>query len=137
MTGTDAERFNRDDFTMTTVGVSQQFVNPAKRRARAARASADIGIAEADVAVDAQYPARNAPAWIDVYYGERRLEQMKLLDESLAELQETVTALLSSGSAGPSQAVEPERSRAQVHQDAQDLGARWSCSSAWSGITAP
>ena len=54
VTGPDAGRFNRDDFTMTTVGVSQQFINPAKRRARAARAGADIGIAEAGVVVEAR-----------------------------------------------------------------------------------
>ena len=48
VTGPDAGRLNRDNFTMTTIGVSQQFTNPAKRHARAAMATAGIGVAEAD-----------------------------------------------------------------------------------------
>lgn len=115
VTGPDAGSFNRDDFTMTTIGVSQQFINPAKRRARAARAGADIGIAEAGVEVEARnVRLETALAWIDLYYGERRLAQLKLLDESLGSLQATVTARLASGSARPSQAFEPEQLRAQV-----------------------
>lgn len=115
VTGPDAGRFNRDDFTMTTIGVSQQFSNPAKRRARGARALADIGIAEAEVEVEARnVRLETALAWIDLYYSERRLAQLKLLDESLADLQATVTARLTSGSARPSQAFEPEQLRAQV-----------------------
>lgn len=116
VTGPDAGQFNRDDFTMTTVGVSQQFINPAKRRARAARASADIGIAEAEVALEERnVRLETALAWIDIYYGERRLDQLKLLDKSLADLQATVTARLAAGSARPSQAFEPEQLRAQVN----------------------
>lgn len=115
VTGPDAGSFNRDDFTMTTVGVSQQFINPAKRSARAARAGADIGIAQAEVEVEARNVLlETALAWIDLYYGGRRLAQLKLLDESLADLQATVTARLTSGSARPSQAFEPEQLRAQV-----------------------
>lgn len=115
VTGPDAGRFNRDDFTMTTIGVSQQFINPAKRRARAERAGADIGIAEANFALEARkVRLETALAWIDLYYGERRLQQLSLLDESLADLQATVTARLASGSTRPSHAFEPEQLRAQV-----------------------
>ena len=116
VTGPDAGRFNRDDFTMTTIGVSQQFVNPAKRHARAARAGADIGIAEAGVEVEARnIRLETALAWVDLYYGERQLNELKLLDESLSDLQSTVTARLTSGSARPSQSLEPDQLRAQVN----------------------
>lgn len=115
VTGPDAGSLNRDNFTMTTIGVSQQFINPAKRHALAARAGADIGIAEAEVEVEARnVMLETALAWIDLYYSEKRLEQLKLLDESLADLQATVTARLTSGSARPSEAFEPEQLRAQV-----------------------
>jgi cobalt-zinc-cadmium efflux system outer membrane protein len=78
VTGPDAGRFNRDNFTMTTIGVSQQFINPAKRRARASRAGADIGIAQADVLLEARsIRLETALAWVDVYYGERKLDQLK------------------------------------------------------------
>lgn len=116
VTGPDAGRFNRDDFTMTTIGVSQQFINPAKRRARAARAGADIGIAEAGVEVEARnIRLETALAWVDLYYAERQLDQLKLLNESLSDLQSTVTARLTSGSARPSQSLEPDQLRAQVN----------------------
>lgn len=116
VSGPDAGRYNRDNFTMTTIGVSQQFVNPAKRHARAARAEAEIGIAQADVAVEARsVRLQTALAWIDLYYAEKRLDQLKLLDQSLGELQATVNARLASGSARPSQALEPDQLRAQVN----------------------
>ena len=116
VTGPDAGRFNRDDFTMTTIGVSQQFINPSKRHARAARAGADIGIAEAGVEVEARnIRLETALAWVDLYYGERQLNELKLLDESLSDLQSTVTARLTSGSARPSQSLEPDQLRAQVN----------------------
>ena len=116
VTGPDAGRFNRDDFTMTTIGVSQQFINPAKRHARAARAGAEIGIAEAGVEIEARaVRLETALAWVDLYYAERQLDQLKLLDESLSDLQSTVTARLTSGSARPSQSLEPDQLRAQVN----------------------
>ena len=115
VTGPDAGTLNRDNFTMTTIGVSQQFVNPAKRRARAARAGAEIGIAEAGAAVEARsVRLETALAWVDVYYGERKLNQLKMLNSSLSDLQSTVSARLTSGSARPSQALEPDLLRAQI-----------------------
>lgn len=115
VTGPDAGRLNRDNFTMTTVGISQQFPNPAKRRARAGRASADIGIAEAELAREVRIVRLNAGlAWIDVYYGQRRLAALDLLEASLADLQATAKARLTSGSTRPSQTLEPEVLRAEV-----------------------
>lgn len=122
VSGPDAGRYNRDNFTMTTIGVSQQFVNPAKRHARAARAEAEIGIAQADLAVEARsVRLQTALAWINLYYAEKRLDQLKLLDQSLGELQATVNARLASGSARPSQALEPDQLRAQVNDRRADL----------------
>ncbi|MEY2926112.1 MAG: hypothetical protein RL367_589 [Pseudomonadota bacterium] len=116
VTGPDAGRFNRDNFTMTVFGVSQQFINPAKRHARAARATAEIGIAEADAGVEARsVRLQTALAWVDLYYAEKRLQQLTLLDGSLHDLQATVSARLTSGSARPSQALEPDQLRAQVN----------------------
>ena len=52
VSGPNAGSFTRDDFTMATIGFSQTFPNLAKRHARAARAAADIGIAEAGELVE-------------------------------------------------------------------------------------
>ena len=116
VTGPDAGRLNRDNFTMQKIGISQQFINPAKRHARAARASAEIGIAEAGVLVEGRtVRLQTALAWIDLYYAQRRLAQLALLDGSLHDLQATVSARLVSGSARPSQALEPDQLQAQVN----------------------
>jgi cobalt-zinc-cadmium efflux system outer membrane protein len=115
VTGPNAGSFTRDDFTMATIGLSQQFPNLAKRRARAARASADIGVAEAgELVEERRVRLETALAWIDLYYGGRRLKQLDHLSASLDDLQKTVTARLASGSARPSQALEPSQLRAAV-----------------------
>jgi cobalt-zinc-cadmium efflux system outer membrane protein len=106
------------------VGISQQFVNPAKRHARAARASAEIGIAEAGALTEGRsVRLQTALAWVDLYYAERRLAQLTLLDASLSDLQSTVSARLASGSARPSQALEPDQLRAQVNDRRAELTA--------------
>ena len=93
VTGPDAGRLNRDDFTMQVIGISQDFPNPAKRRARATRAQADIGIARADEAVTAQdVRLATALAWVDLFYAKKRLKELEMLDAGLGDLQATVTA---------------------------------------------
>ena len=122
VTGSDAGRLNRSNFTMQKIGISQQFINPAKRQARAARASAGIGIAEADALAEGRsVRLQTALAWVDLYYAERRLAQLALLDASLGDLQSTVSARLASGSARPSQALEPDQLRAQVNDRRAEL----------------
>lgn len=124
VTGPNAGSFTRDDFTMATIGFSQMFPNLAKRHARAARATADIGIAEAGELVEGRnVRLETALAWIDLYYGERRLRQLDLLDASLDDLQKTVTARLASGSARPSQALEPDLLRAAVADRRAEMAA--------------
>ncbi len=124
VTGPDAGRLNRDNFTMQKIGISQQFINPAKRHARAARASAEIGIAQAGALVEARnVRLQTALAWIDLYYAEGRLKQLTLLDASLGDLQSTVSARLASGSARPSQALEPDQLRALVNDRRAELSA--------------
>ncbi len=124
VTGPDAGRFNRDDFTMQVIGVSQDFPNPAKRRARATRAQADIGIARADEAVTAQdIRLATALAWVDLYYAKKELKELDLLDSGLEDLQSTVTARLASGAARPAQALEPDQLRAAINDRRSALAA--------------
>ena len=124
VTGPNAGSFTRDDFTMATIGFSQMFPNLAKRHARAARATANIGVAEAGELVESRnIRLETALAWIDLYYGERRLKQLDLLDASLDDLQKTVTARLASGSARPSQALEPEQLRAAIADRRAEMAA--------------
>lgn len=115
VTGPNAGSFTRDDFTTATIGLSQMIPNLAKRHARAARAIADIGVAEAGEQVEGRsVRLETALAWIDLHYGERRLRQLDLLEAGLDDLQKTVAARLASGSARPSQALEPDQLRAAI-----------------------
>ena len=124
ISGPPAFSFTREGMTMERIGVEQAFPNPAKRRARAQRAQADIGLAEAGQAAEAQsVQVQTALAWIDLYYAERRLGQLDRLIESLDDLQSTVSARLASGSARPSQALEPSQLRAQVNDRRSALAA--------------
>ncbi len=124
ISGPPAFTFNRDEMTMARVGIEQAFPNPAKRRAQRWRAQADIGVAEAGLAVEAQNVGlETALAWVDLYYAKRRLAQLQRLDESLGDLQATVSARLTSGSARPSQALEPEQLRAAVNDRRSELTA--------------
>ena len=124
VSGPPAFTLNGDSMTMARIGIEQAFPNPAKRRAQRGRAQADIGVAEADLTVEAQnVRLETALAWVDLYYAKRRLAQLQLLNESLGDLQATVTARLTSGSARPSQALEPEQLRAAVNDRRSELTA--------------
>ena len=122
VTGPNAGSFTRDNFTMLKVGVSQEFPNPAKRRARLGRAQADIGAAQAATAVEARdVKVQTALAWTDLYFAERRLQTLKSLDDSIDDISGTVAARLASGSARPAQALEPQQLKADVGDRRSDL----------------
>lgn len=124
VSGPPAFTFGRDGMTMGRIGIEQEFTNPAKRRAQRGRAEASIAVAEAELAVETQnVRLATALAWIDLYYAKRRLAQLDLLNADLNDLQATVTARLASGSARPSQALEPEQLRAAVADRRADLQA--------------
>ena len=142
VTGPDAGHINRDNFTVRTVGISQQFPNPAKRRARLGRAQADIGAAEAAEAVEARNASvQTALAWIDLYFAERRLVTLKQLDDSIDDIGSTVAARLASGSARPAQALEPQQLKAEVGDRRDELFAEAAKARAelarWSGDPNP
>jgi cobalt-zinc-cadmium efflux system outer membrane protein len=120
VSGPNAGSFTRDDFTMATIGFSQAFPNLAKRHARAARRGRYRCRRGGRAG---RRPQRAALAWIDLYYGERRLRQLDLLDASLDDLQKTVTARLASGSARPSQALEPDQLRAAIADRRAEMAA--------------
>ncbi len=124
VSGPPALSFTRESMTMARIGLEQAFPNPAKRRAERTRAQADIGVAEAGLAIEAQnVRLETALAWVDLYYAKRRLAQLQRLDSSLGDLQETVSARLASGSARPSAALEPDQLRAAVNDRRSELTA--------------
>lgn len=125
ITGPDAGSFTRDDFTMAVVGVSQEFPNPAKRRARLGRAQAEIGVARASEAVEARnVKVETALAWVDLYFAGQRLAVLRDLDDSINDLDATVAARLASGGSRPAEALEPKQLRAEVDDRRAELVAQ-------------
>jgi cobalt-zinc-cadmium efflux system outer membrane protein len=124
VTRSEAFSLSRDFMTMKTVGVSQDFPNPAKRRARLGRAEADIAAAEAGTAVETRnVRVAAALAWADLYFAERRLAVLRSLDESIDDIADTVVARLAAGSARPSQGLQPKQLKANVGDRRSDLQA--------------
>lgn len=113
---------SRDDFTMTRIGVSQEFPNLAKRHAQQARADTDIAAAEADSAVEARsVEVGTALAWIDLAYAERRLAA---LDDLLARLDRvvgTTRSAVSAGNARPAQTLAGQQAVAALQDRRAEL----------------
>lgn len=115
VSGPNAFAPRRDDFSAVRVGISQDVPNAAKRRARAERAAADIGSAEADRRAEVRTVAiATGLAWIDLYFADRKLVALDALDQGIAALATTVPARTASGGLRPSQSVEPARLRGDL-----------------------
>ena len=74
-----ANRFSvtRDEFTMRTIGISQELTRDAKRKARAARFEREVETAQASRAmVLANLQRDTAIAWLERYYQERMHESL-------------------------------------------------------------
>lgn len=115
ITGPEALRLQRDDMTMLRLGLTQRFVHPAKRQARAARAEADVGIAGVELAVARRrVEVETALAWIDLHFADRRLERLRSVASTLEALKRAAPARLAAGSARPSDAIEPRQQLAML-----------------------
>ena len=124
VSGPDALSLGADFMTMEAIGVRQDFPNLAKRHARLGRAEADIAAAEAGVAVEARsVRVATALAWTDLYFAEQRLAILDLLDKSIDALAGTVGARITSGSARPSQGLEPRQLKAELADRRSDIEA--------------
>jgi cobalt-zinc-cadmium efflux system outer membrane protein len=104
VTGSDAARFDRDDMTMSTIGVMQDVVPRSKRDAAAKAMEAASGQYQAEKSAIARTIRRDvALAWLNVFEAERRRElYQQAADEMTAERQ----VMLSQVSTGSAQAVE-------------------------------
>lgn len=108
-------RPGRNGFPRQRIGISQDVPSIAKRRARAEQASADIVAAEAGKKDEIQnVRLYSALAWVDLYYAHRRLNILKVLQDSLDDLTNTVASRLESGYSRPAQAFDPERLTAEL-----------------------
>ena len=122
VSGPNAGRPWRDDFSDIRVGLMQDLPNGAKRRSPRERADADIGAAEVGrTAIARDVRLNTALAWIDLYYTERRLAALDEIDQALAPMRQTASSQLASGALRPAQTLEPEQLTAALGDRRADL----------------
>ena len=113
ISGPPAGRFDADDMTMARIGVMQDVPNAARRRAEVAAGSAEIGVAEAEAALQRRnVRVATALAWIDLAYAERRLAALDQLVGGLKDLWAAQPASIASGASRPAVGLEPKRLQA-------------------------
>ena len=135
-------RPGRDGFPRQRIGISQDIPNGAKRRARAGQAMADITVARASKeALVQDVQLYSALSWIDLYYAQRRLRILEVLQQSLDDLSATVGARLESGTTRPAQAFEPEQLMARLadrrSQRVADIEKARVMLARWTGVDHP
>jgi cobalt-zinc-cadmium efflux system outer membrane protein len=122
ISGPNAGRPERDDFSDVRVGVVQDVPNGAKRRSARERAAADIGAAQTSQVVQTREVRLNtALAWIDLFYSERRLAALDDIDKALAPLRNAAPSQLASGAMRAAQTLEPEQLTAVLGDRRADL----------------
>src|SRR5258705_7340308 len=113
VSGPPAGRFNADEMTMARIGVLQDVPNAARRRAQVAAGTAEIGVAEAEAAVQQRnVRIATALAWIDLAFAERRLAALDQLVGGLKDLWAAQPASIASGESRPAVGLEPKRMQA-------------------------
>lgn len=115
ITGPDRLRLNRDEMTMSRVGIMQEMPSGAERGSQ--RAVADASIARANAGLDiARLEARlgAADAWIKLYYAERRLAVLARLTTEAHASAEAARARLAAGATGVDDALAAEVEAARV-----------------------
>ena len=124
VSGPNALRPERDDFSDLRFGVIQDVPSRAKRQAARDRAAADIGAAEAGDQVEARTVRLNtALAWVDLYYAERRLAALDEVEQALRPLHAAAPAQLASGASRPAQALEADQLTAALGDRRADMAA--------------
>lgn len=110
----------RDDFTMATIGVTQELTREAKRTARSARFEREAASAEANRAlVIARLQQDTAAAWLDRYHLERIRDALRA-QRTEASLQVDAAEAAYRGSRGPQADVFAARSAVAVIDDRID-----------------
>lgn len=132
----DALRFDRDDMTMSNIGVSQDVIPKAKREAAAHKMDVEADQFHSEQLVTIRSIQRDvALAWLDVFEAQKKTElYKKIADEMVAE-RKVAIARISSGGASASDALKLDTERAMMNdkffvakrdeQKARAMLARW------------
>ena len=133
---------SRDNFTWVRVGISQDFPNPAKRRAQRTRADADIAVAEASTALETRtVEVETAIAWITLAFAQKRLAAVEAVRTKLDQVVRTTPSAVAAGNARPGQTLAGRQSLAELDDRRDgliaDVGRARAALTRWTGDTAP
>jgi outer membrane protein TolC len=110
ISGPLAGRPDRDNFSMLSLGFSQDVPSRAKRRARTEEAQAEVGVAASGLSVEQRKVEVGAgEAWVSLYYAEQKLAALEKLQKELTDERTTAPARLASGANRPAMALEPDQ----------------------------
>ena len=134
--GSDAGRFNRDDMTMSTIGVMQEMIPKAKREAASRQMEAVAGQYRAEQLAMVRAIERDiALAWLDVFENQRKTELYARMANEMAAERKVLNAGISSGGSQPIDALRLESQLSMVNdknllargneQKARAMLARW------------
>jgi cobalt-zinc-cadmium efflux system outer membrane protein len=142
VSGPNAGRPNRDDFSDLRVGVMQEVPNAARRRAAVTGAHAAISQADAErLAEVRKVKVATALAWIDLAYAERRLAALDRVLKSLTPIWNAQPSAVAAGRQRPGQALAPVQMRARLDDQRSQLAADVTRARAelgrWTGDPAP
>lgn len=102
ITGGDTARFNRDDMTMSTVGVMQEVVPSSKRQAESRIREATAELYQSEKSAIAKNLRRDvALAWLDVFEAQRRTELYKKITDEMVSERKVMVSRVSSGASQP------------------------------------
>lgn len=142
ISGPNAWRPSREDFSDVRVGVMQDVPNAGRRRAAVAGARADISQADAQRAAEVRKVEVGAAlAWIDLAYAERRLAALDEVVKALKPIWDAQPSAVAAGRVRPGQALTPVQMRAGLEDQRSELAAAVRRARAeltrWTGETAP
>lgn len=107
ISGPMAGRFGDDEMTMASVGVMQDVLSGAARRADVGRAEAEVGVADAQaLAAAREVRLATALAWIDLYYAQARLAALDDIEKTLKPVLDSAPSAVARG-ARPAETIDP------------------------------
>ncbi|MDB5499668.1 MAG: transporter [Phenylobacterium sp.] len=142
VSGPNAGRPSRDDFSDLRLGVLQDVPNAGRRRAAVAGARAEISQADAERAAEMRKVKVGAAlAWIDLAYAQRRLAALDEVLKALTPLWEAQPSAVAAGRSRPGQALSPVEMRASLEDRRSEIAAAVGRAGAeltrWTGEPAP
>lgn len=130
VTGADRFSTTRDSMTMKRVGISQEWVSPAKRALRQAAAQAAIGreAVQAQAAI-ADTRLQTALAYLDAFYAGEALKLATQMEHHAHEELEAARARLAAAAGSSQEALALDAARGRAQDETAEL--RQQQSSAW------